>query len=460
MAKKSTAKKLNASDKFDLGIHSQYTLTMADDQPEVLENQFIGVKNNLITYVGPYKEIFKRNSRKFIHGGHHLAMPGLINAHTHLAMTLFRGVEDDVPLQTWLFERIFPLEGQFVSADFVKVGTELAALECIQFGTTTVNEMYFFAETAAKVWEQAGLRGIFSQAFIGFPLPDEAAYGVDKFELFARLHKRFQNHDRIIPGLAPHAPYTCDDELLTKVLELSKSSNSPIHIHVAEAANEVTDSLAKHKRTPVQKLMDLQFLSKNVRCAHMVQVNDEDIALVQKSGAAIIFNPDSNMKLASGAAPIPKYLKAGVPVAIGTDGSASKNDLSLFAAMNVGAKMQKLINKDPTALTAEQALYMATLGGAKALGLDHLVGSLEVSKRADVILVDLNYPHFYPHHDLISNLVYAASGMEVSDVICDGKILKHKGKITALNAEPIYKKATAYGRKIQQTLRKLREGKT
>lgn len=438
--------------KFDIGIRADWAVTMAGGKAHVEKNLFFGISKSNIALVSPWKLSLKKSCRKFIYQKNSVALPGFVNGHAHLAMTLFRGIEDDLPLHTWLFERIFPLEKKLVTKNFVKTGTELAALECIRFGVTTVCDMYFYSQESAKVWDKAGLRGTFAQVFASAPLPEDKDLGADKEKLFLSLYKKYEKHPRIRPSVGPHAPYTCSDELLRKTAELSKKYSVPLQIHLSETAEEVQTSKTKLGISPVERLSKLAVLSPHTICAHGVHLDNKDIEIMKKSGASIVYNPDSNAKLASGIAPIPKYLAAKIPVALGTDGSASNNDLSLFGAMDLGTKLQKVHSGTTTAMTAKQALYMATLGGAKAIGLGDQIGSLEVGKAADLILIDLQFPHLQPLNNLISHLVYSAQGLEVDTVFCHGKLLMRNKKILSLKPEAIYKKLEIIQHKISKQL--------
>jgi 5-methylthioadenosine/S-adenosylhomocysteine deaminase len=442
--------------RFDLGLKAETLITMKGGRPVVETNRFLGVKDGLIAEIGPWKAAHASQCKKLIDGKGAIAMPGLVNGHTHLSMTLFRGLEDDVPFHTWLFERILPLEAALVSKAFVQDGTALAALECIRFGVTAVNEMYFYTDATAQVLEKAGLRGIVSQSVADFPLPEDKDVGKDKFALLAKLRKKYANHSLITIGLGPHAPYSCSDALLKQVAEVSEACGCPVHIHVSETAREVKESIEKYGETPVARMKRLGLLRKGVLCAHCVHLGEADQKLFKASGASAIYNPDSNMKLGSGIAPVAAFTKKEIPWAFGTDGSASNNDLSLFGAMDVGTKLQKLAEGDTLALTARDALYHGTLGGAEALGLADRTGSLEVGKSADFILVGFDHPHLQPVHDVISHLVYSASGHEVHTTVVEGKILMENGKFKTLDPKAIYKKAAAWKKKIESHLKGLR----
>ena len=445
------------SRKFDLGIRCGHLLTMAGGRGDVLENGFVGIQGNRISEVGPFKPEFEAASHEFLDLQSQIVMPGFINAHTHLPMSLFRGFEDDVPFHVWLFKRIFPVEAELVDADFVKTGAELSALECIRFGTTTVNEMYFHAPVSAEVLDRSGLRGWVAWPFMDFPLPDEKHLGAaalsSREKRFHDFVERYQNHPRVRPSLGPHAPYTCSDEVLLQIKRLSETYRVPIHMHVAETAQEVKDSIEKYGKTPVKRLSDLGLLSPRFFAAHGVHFSEEDRELFVKAGATVLYNPDSNLKLGSGVAPIPLYRKAGVPVGLGTDGPASNNDLSLFGAMDLGTKIQKLTNQDNTAMVALDALNLATYEGARAIGLQSEVGSIEVGKRADVIALRTDFPHVQPLNSVLSQLVYAYQGLEVDTVIVEGKPLLRQGQFQTLDEKAIYTRADRVREQLRDYLK-------
>lgn len=439
--------------KFELGLRADFFLDV-ENGVTVHKNWFLGIQKGKVAVSEPWRAQ-KKFCKKFIDAKGKLLMPGLINGHTHLPMTLFRGLEDDVPFHVWLFERILPLEGKLVSKNFVQVGTELAALECIRFGTTTVNEMYFYAEETAKVLDKAGLRAVVSQTLADFPLPEDKDLGTDKFLILDKLRKKYPG-PRVRVGFAPHAPYSCSDDLLNKVKKHAQEWQLPIHIHVSETKKEVEESLAKFGMSPVERLHRLGFLGEEVHCAHCVHLSEKDRDIFVKTGASVIHNPDSNAKLGSGIAPIADYYRREIPVGFGTDGSASNNDLSLFGAMDLGTKLQKLANADTAVFTAAQAIYGATLGGARALGLENEVGSLVPGKFADFVLLNVEFPHLQPIHQLVSHLVYAAQGLEMETVAVEGKILYHQGKFTTLKEKEIYKRAEVWRKKISKALEEVK----
>ncbi|NDF15765.1 amidohydrolase [bacterium] len=442
--------------KFELGVRCRILLPMKGGKGEVLRDRFLGVNAGRIVELAPWKESFEGECSKFIDGGSRIVMPGLVNAHTHLAMSLLRGYEDDLPFHKWLFERVFPVEAKWVDAEFVRTGVALSALECIRFGTTTVNDMYFFTGDAAEVLDQSGLRATLAWPFMDFPVPDEKHLGADALPSRARrfeaFFEKYKNHERIRPALGPHAPYTCSDELIREVTALSKKHGVPVHMHVSETEREVQDSIAKYGKTPGRRLYDLGALHGRFFAAHGVHLTDEEIRLFKETGASVVYNPDSNFKLGSGIAPVVKIREAGVPCALGSDGSASNNDLSLFGAMDLGTKAQKVAHKDSTAMVALDALNLATLEGARALGLESEIGSLEIGKRADFILLRTDLPHVMPMHSVLSQLVYAYQGLEVDAVVCEGRLLFDSGRFLTLDPAGIYSRVEAMRLELEREL--------
>jgi 5-methylthioadenosine/S-adenosylhomocysteine deaminase len=287
-------------------------------------------------------------------------------------------------------------------------------------------------------------------------LPEDKDLGADKFAIVTALRKKYRGHDRIEIGLGPHAPYSCGDELLGKVAAYARENRCPVHIHVSETAKEVADSREKYGISPVERLRKLGVLGPRTICAHCVHLDESDRKIFRESGASAVYNPDSNAKLASGIAPAADYLKRGIPLAFGTDGAASNNDLSLFGALDLGTKLQKLHRGDTTAFTAADALRAATYGGAEALGLAEVTGSLEVGKSADIILMDLDFPHMQPLHDPVSQLVYSAQGLEVETVLAAGRVLMEKKQFRVLDPAGVYRRAEGWRKKIQAALRRMK----
>lgn len=438
--------------KYTLGIRAGYLVPM-NDQNQYFENYFIGIHDDKITTVQPFKKNMISHCHKFLNLEHQIVMPGLINTHTHLAMTLLRGIEDNLNLQDWLFTRIFPLEGQFVNKKFVEVGTRLAAFECIRFGTTTVSDMYFYPETALKVWDTMGLRGVFGQPMISFPSPESADGNNDLlFKKFDQLFKKYQNHNRLQVSLAPHAPYTCTPELLKQVQEKQQQTGCLVHIHVAETQAEVKDVKTRFSATPVEHLKNIGLLNPRTVMAHVVHTNTKDQKLMAQSGAHVLHNPDSNFKLGSGIAPVTDYLKQNINVALGTDGVASNNDLSLFGAMDLMAKAQKVNATDISKFTTWMALNAATTSGAQALGLSKQVGQIAEDYLADIISVDTQFAHLTPISDPSSHLVFSTQGLEVDTTIVAGKILMQNKKFKVPGFEQTLKEAQRVRVKIKKFL--------
>lgn len=442
--------------KLDWGIRARWAVPMAAGSVDVHEDHFIGFKDGRIELIEKYKPAHKKLAKKFIDGKSHVLLPGFVNGHAHLPMTLLRGVEDDAPLNTWLFERILPLEAKFVDKKFIKAGVELAALECTRFGVTTVNDMYFYAGDCASVWDKAGLRGIFYQVFTDFELPEYKELGPDTFGRFRALLTKYAKNKRITIGLGPHAPYTCGDAILREIATIQRETGCPLQVHLSETAFEVSESHRLHGKSPVHRLNELGILTERTNCAHGVHLSDDDIRVLAATGASVVHNPDSNTKLASGIAPIVKLRDHGVKLGLGTDGTASNNDLSLFGAMDLAAKMQKLATGRSDSFGAADVLRMATIGGAEALGLKNFVGSLEVGKQADLLLVNFDHAHLRPVNDVVSHLVYSCSGLEVDTVFCAGKLLLRDGKHTVLKKDPILKNADRYRDKIMSVVGEMR----
>lgn len=398
--------------------------------------------------------------------GEQVLMPGWVNAHGHAAMSLFRGLADDLPLMTWLQEHIWPAEGQHVDENFVQQGTELAIAEMIHSGTTTFADMYFYPQQSAEAALKAGIRAVCFTPVLDFPT--NYAQNADEYIRKAvECNDRFNSHPlnqqslnqppmnghKLIQiGFGPHAPYTVSDEPLREITVLADQLDMPVQIHLHETAFEVDESLEKFNKRPTQRLMDIGFLNERVSCVHMTQINDNDIEILQKTGASIVHCPESNLKLASGFCPISKLSKAGIPLAIGTDGAASNNDLDMFSETKTVALLAKGVSQDASAILAIEALTMATLGGARALGLDEMTGSLKLGKAADIQAVNLNTLSSQPVFDPISHLVYCAKSTQVSHVWVNGKCVLKDGQLTTLNEIPLINQAKNWADKIRSSL--------
>jgi 5-methylthioadenosine/S-adenosylhomocysteine deaminase len=371
-----------------------------------------------------------------------VVMPGLINTHTHAAMVMYRGLGNDLALMDWLQKYIFPAEAKTVSPEFVRIGTRLAALEMIQSGTTLFSDMYYFEEEVARVTRAAGLRGVLGQTVIEFPVPD-AKTPADALKRTEAFVKEFAGDELITPSIAPHAVYTLDAKTLTAVRDLARRLQIPIQIHLAETSAETGMSQERHKMRPVAILDSLNFWAPVTIAAHAVWIEADEIALLKQRNVGVSNNPESNMKLASGTAPVMGYRQAGVNVGVGTDGAASNNDLDMFEAMRQAAFQQKLATMDPTAISAPEALEMATIGGARVVGQQDRIGSLEPGKRADLIIVGMSRPRQQPLFDPVAQIVYASRGDDVETTIVNGKVLMRNRKVLTLDESKVLSEARA-----------------
>jgi 5-methylthioadenosine/S-adenosylhomocysteine deaminase len=377
-----------------------------------------------------------------------VVLPGLVNTHTHAPMVLYRGLADDLALMEWLTNYIFPAEAKTLSPEFVRAGTRLAALEMIQSGTTTYADMYYFEEEIARETKAAGLRGVLGQTIIQFPVADAKtpAEALARAEAFITT---FKGDPLITPAVAPHAMYTLDGQTLTAARALGRRHGVPTLIHLAETADEMKTAQERFKATPVGYLESLGFLGTGVLAAHAVWVSGPEIALLRTRGVGVSHNPESNMKLASGTAPVTDYLQAGVAIGLGTDGAASNNDLDMFEAMRVASLLQKVRTGDPRALGAVTALEMATLGGARALGLGSQIGALEPGKRADLIVVSMSAARQTPMYHPVSHLVYTTRGDDVRTTIVHGRVLMRDRKVLTLDEHAVLAEARAWASKVR-----------
>jgi 5-methylthioadenosine/S-adenosylhomocysteine deaminase len=380
-------------------------------------------------------------------------MPGLINTHTHAPMVLFRGLADDLALMDWLQQYIFPAEAALVSPEFVRVGTRLAALEMIESGTTTYTDMYYFEEEIARATRDAGLRGVLGQTIIQFPVADAKtpAEGLARAERFIQA---FRGDPLIVPAVAPHALYTNDAETLVASAALGRKYQVPVIIHLAETEDEVKIARDRYHATPTGYLESIGFWGPRTLAAHGVWVTDEDIQVLKRRGVGVSHNPESNMKLASGTAPVVKYLAAGVALGLGTDGAASNNDLDMFEAMRQASFLAKHANHDPTAVPAQTALDLATIGGARALGMERIIGSLEPGKRADLIAVSMSSARQTPLYNPVSHLVYVTRGDDVRTTIVNGKVLMTDGHVRTLDRAAVIADANRMAEKVKGAIRR------
>ena len=380
-----------------------------------------------------------------------VVIPGLINGHTHVPMTLFRGIADDLDLQEWLTKYIFPAEAKNVTEDFVRVGTRLGLAEMIRSGTTTYCDMYYFEDAIADETYKAGMRGVLGETVIDFPVADnktnaEAMAYVEKFVA------HWKGNALIVPAIAPHAPYTVSEDHLKAVRAFSDRTGAPIVIHISETKREVDDSIKAKGASPIDYLNRIGFLNNRVIAAHVVWPSEEELGLLKKLGVGIVHNPQSNMKLASGVAPVPEMLKVDLPVGLGTDGAASNNDLNLWEEMDTAAKLHKLISKDPKVVSAQEAFEMATIRGARAMHLEKEIGSLEAGKRADIAIVDLDDLNQTPYYNIYSDLVYSAKSGDVRTVVIEGRVVMRDRRLLTLNEETIKTDARRYRERIVRSV--------
>jgi 5-methylthioadenosine/S-adenosylhomocysteine deaminase len=423
-------------------VNSGIVITV-DGARRVLSPGSVAINGNSIVAVDTPAAIAARfKAADTIDATGKVVMPGLINTHTHAAMVMYRGLGNDLALMDWLQKYIFPAEAKTVSPEFVRVGTRLAALEMIQSGTTLFADMYYFEEEVARVTKSAGLRGVLGQTVIEFPVPDAKtpADAIRRTEAFA---KEFDHDELITPSIAPHSVYTLDASTLKAVSALAKKLMIPIQIHLSETSAEIGMSEARHMMRPVAALEQLNFWAPTTLAAHGVWINDEEIALLKRRDVGVSHNPESNMKLASGTAPVLGYRRAGVNVGLGTDGAASNNDLDMFEAMRQTAFQQKLVSMDPTAISAPEALEMATIGGAAALGRRQRLGSLEAGKLADLIVVNVSRARQQPLFDPVAQIVYTTRGDDVETTIVNGRILMRERKMLTMDEAAVLRDARA-----------------
>jgi len=437
----------------DILVHNGTILTM-DSQNNIIHNGMVAISDSTISYIGKgKKDAIKAKKDLDTQGG--LILPGLINSHTHAAMSLFRGLADDLPLMEWLHNYIFPVEGK-MDGDFVRVGTLLACAEMILSGTTTFCDMYLFEEEVAKAAKETGMRSVVGEVIYDFPSPN---YGtLEKGFIYTEaLIERWEKDPLINIAVEPHSLFTCGEELLRKANDLALKKGVPLILHLAETKEEVHEIEKRFRKRPVQHLKDLGLLGSHLIVNHCVHINKPEIELLAENNVCIVHNPESNMKLASGIAPVPDMIAKGITVGLGTDGCASNNNLDLFGEMDMAAKLHKVNNLDPTVMNAQTLVEMATIEGAKVLGLEKITGSLEVGKRADLIVIDTNKPHLVPMYNPYSHLVYAASGHDVIHSIIDGNIVMEDRRLLTLDVEDIIERSKEKSCKVKEWVKMVRD---
>ena len=432
------------------------TIVSMDPDRHVIENGFLAVRGDEIVAIGQdatlhYPKGIVAKTR--IDASGKLIIPGLINGHTHIPMTLMRGLKDDVVLDDWLYKFIFPAEARNVTEDYVRWGSRLGLAEMIRSGTTTFADMYYFEDAVAEETKAAGLRGVLGETWIDFPAPDnkseaEMAAYTEKFL------KKWQGDPLIHAAVAPHSIYTCSEKTLRDAAALARQYHAPILIHVAEMRKEFVDSLAKNGTTPVQYLERIEVLGPDVLAAHCIWTDNTDMKILAERQVGCVHNPSSNMMLASGVAPVVDQRAAGIRVGLGTDGPAgSNNDLNMMEEMDLAAKLQKTYRVDPRALGAKGALEMATIEGARALHMEKEIGSLEPGKKADFVILRLDAPNAVPMYDVYSQIVYALKGSDIETVVVGGQTLLRYGKVLTVDEHQAIVKAREYGKKVAASLK-------
>lgn len=431
----------------DLRINTRWLIPV-EPFGEVADHQAVLILGDRIEAIVPQAEADQSyRAREVIDLPHHVVLPGLINMHGHAAMALFRGMADDLPLMTWLNDHIWPAEGRFVSEQFIADGTQLAMAEMLRTGTTCFSDMYFFPEVAAQMARDTGMRAQICSPLMEMPTP----WGSGPDEYLAKgeaLLKQWQDDPWVRIALGPHAPYTVSDDTLTRAVALQQASGAALQIHLHETAFEVDDALRQTGKRPLKRMHELGVLNSRSQCVHMTALNDDDLDLVTESSVQVIHCPESNLKLASGFCPVHSLQQRGVNVAIGTDGAASNNDLDLFGELSTAAMLAKAVSGDAAALGAHQALAMATINGARALGREQDIGSLKAGKQADLIAVDLSDPFLQPVYDPASHLVYSNHGRQVSHSWIAGVPQVQNGRLTRIDVPDLMLRVNEWRQRI------------
>jgi len=434
-------------------IVSGATVVTMDANRAIYEDGSVAVKGDSIVAVGPRTEIESRyKAQQTIDGKGKLVLPGFVNGHTHVPMTLFRGLHDDVTLNDWLYKYIFPAEAKNVNEEFVRWGTRLAAAEQIRAGVTTFADMYYFEDAVADETKAAGMRGVLGETFIDFPAPDNKTEA-EMLAYTERFLKKWQGDPLIHAAPAPHSIYTCSQKTLQDASALARKYHAPILIHVAEMKKERDDSEKQNGMSPVQYLDKIGVLGPDVVAAHCIFVDEADRKILAQHNVGCVHNPSSNMMLASGVSPVPEMRAAGVAVGLGTDGPAgSNNDLDLMEEMDLAAKLAKITKMDPLALNAKAVVEMATIDGARALHMENEIGSLEAGKKADLVLIGLDAPHAVPMYDVYAQLAYALKGSDVETVVIGGRVVMRDRKLLTVKEEEVLQKAREYRKSVAASL--------
>lgn len=428
------------------------TIVTMDGPRRVIDDGGIAVAAGRIVAIGTRVEIQSGyTARKRLLAFGKVITPGLINGHTHVPMVLFRGLADDLDLQEWLTKYIFPAEAKNVTEEFVRIGARLGLAEMIRGGTTTYCDMYYFEDAIADETAKAGVRGVLGETVIDFPVADNKTHE-QAMAYVERFVSRWKGHELIVPAIAPHAPYTVSEAHLKAARAFSDRTGAPIVTHIAETKRELEDSVKEKGASPVAYLERIGFLNDRVIAAHVVWPQGTDLAILKRRGVGVVHNPQSNMKLASGVAPVPKMMAEGVLVGLGTDGAASNNDLNMWEEMDTVAKLHKVFTGDPKVISAQQAFELATIRGAQALHLEKEIGSLETGKRADILIIDRDTLNQIPLYNIYSDLVYATKGSDVQTVIINGRIVMRNRRLLTLDETAVKTEARALRDKIIKSL--------
>ncbi len=433
---------------FDTVIHN-CTIITVDPDFDIIKHGIICIKDGRLERISAKAhEQELPDSKEVIDAKGGIVLPGLVNTHTHLPMTLFRGLADDLPLNIWLNEHIFPAEKENINPKSVRYGTLLACSEMLLSGTTTCCDGYFLEEIVAEAVNDSGMRAVLGHGVIDFPAPGVADPSENIKTAVAFVKKWLGVSPNIIPSIFCHSPYTCSTRTLKDAKTAADNEGLLFQIHVSETKQELNQIQSEHRMTPVEYLDSIGILDANTLLAHCVWIDDHDIEIIVKQNAKISHNPESNMKLAAGVAPVPRFLDSGITVGLGTDGCASNNNLDLFQEMDTTAKLHKVISHDPTVMDAKSVIIMATIGGAKAIGLGNEIGSIEVGKQADLIIIDTDKPHLTPLYNPVSHIVYAASGSDVRDVLVAGEFLVRNRKLLTLDLDETLERVTEISKLI------------
>jgi 5-methylthioadenosine/S-adenosylhomocysteine deaminase len=438
--------------KIDLIVSGGTVVTM-DGSRAIIQDGGIAVRGDSIVAVGPLKDIEQHyTSAQIIDARGRLVLPGFVNGHTHVPMTLFRGLHDDVTLNDWLYKYIFPAEAKNVNEEFVRWGTRLAAAEQIRAGVTTFADMYYFEDAVAEESKAAGMRGVLGETFIDFPAPDNKSEA-EMLSYTEKFLKRWQGDPLIEAAPAPHSIYTCSKKTLQDAAALARKYHAPILIHVAEMRKEWDDSEKEHAMSPVAYLNSIGVLGPDVIAAHCIFVDAADRKLLAEKDVGCVHNPSSNMMLASGVSPVPDLRAAGVAVGLGTDGPAgSNNDLDLMEEIDLAAKLAKITNMNPLALNAKAVVEMATIDGARAIHMEKEIGSLEAGKKADLVLISLDEPNAVPMYDTYAQIAYSLKASDVETVIIGGRVIMRDHKLLTIDEPAVLEKARDYGESVEKSL--------